>query len=62
MLSMSALHGHDDDFLFEAEQTDGVEDRKRVEWRQILTREVPPTHHDDFLYEEQREKTKTQTA
>jgi hypothetical protein len=21
-----------------------------------------PTHHDDFLYEEQREKTKTQAA
>ena len=60
MLSMSALHGHDDDFLFEAEQTD--EDRKRVEWRQILTREVPPTHHDDFLYEEQRDHSRDSKA
>ena len=59
---MSAFHGHDDDFLFEAQQTDRVEDRKRVGWHWILTREVQPTHHDDFLYEEQRDHSRDSKA
>jgi hypothetical protein len=60
---MPGSHALDDDFLFESQRSD----RNRApDWTETSrakeTTSRKPTHHDDFLYEEQREKKKAKTA